>query len=36
MLKMNPAERISAKEALLHPYFRDIPANLKKLYNNQV
>jgi cyclin-dependent kinase len=33
MLKCNPSERISAKNALSHPYFNDIPDNLKKLYN---
>lgn len=29
MLKLNPQERITAKDALLHPYFDDIPEELK-------
>ena len=33
MLKYNPAERITAKDALKHPYFNDIPDTLKKLYS---
>jgi len=33
MLKCNPSERISAKQAMTHSYFKDIPDNLKKLYN---
>jgi len=33
MLRCNPTERISAKVALSHPFFKDIPENLKKLYN---
>eukprot|EP00330_Aristerostoma_sp_ATCC50986_P000806 CAMPEP_0114591976 /NCGR_PEP_ID=MMETSP0125-20121206/13921_1 /TAXON_ID=485358 ORGANISM="Aristerostoma sp., Strain ATCC 50986" /NCGR_SAMPLE_ID=MMETSP0125 /ASSEMBLY_ACC=CAM_ASM_000245 /LENGTH=304 /DNA_ID=CAMNT_0001790395 /DNA_START=48 /DNA_END=962 /DNA_ORIENTATION=- len=33
MLRCNPAERITAKDALNHPFFKDIPENLKKLYN---
>jgi len=32
MLRSNPAERISAKTALTHQFFKDIPENLKKLY----
>jgi len=32
MLRCNPAERIAAKTALTHPFFKDIPENLKKLY----
>jgi len=34
MLRCNPAERISAKDAITHAYFKDIPDNLKKLYTN--
>jgi len=34
MLRCNPTERITAKAALSHPFFKDIPENLKKLYNN--
>jgi len=33
MLRCNPAERISAKDALTHVFFKDIPDNLKKLYS---
>ena len=29
MLKSNPAERITAKEALKHPYFADVPDEVK-------
>jgi cyclin-dependent kinase len=25
MLKCNPAERITAKDAMLHPYLKDVP-----------
>lgn len=32
MLKSNPAERISAKNALAHPYFNDVPESLKRIY----
>jgi hypothetical protein len=32
MLKCNPADRITAKKALEHPYFKDIPESLMKLY----
>lgn len=31
MLKCNPAERISAKEALKHPYLADVPEYIKTL-----
>jgi serine/threonine protein kinase len=31
LLKCNPAERISAKKALEHPYFNDVPLPLKQL-----
>lgn len=34
MLRCNPAERISAKDALNHVFFKDIPDNLKKLYSS--
>ena len=29
LLKSNPAERISAKDALKHPYFVDVPEDIK-------
>ena len=29
MLKCNPAERITAKEALKHPYLKDVPDSIK-------
>lgn len=32
MLRCNPQERITAKAGLEHPYFNDIPENLKQLY----
>jgi hypothetical protein len=32
MLQINPSKRITAKAALEHNYFRDIPENLKTLY----
>ena len=32
MLKFNPAERISGKNALNHPWFSEISEKLKKLY----
>jgi cyclin-dependent kinase len=32
LLKCNPTERITAKKALEHPYFNDLPDTLKKLY----
>jgi serine/threonine protein kinase len=31
MLQCNPANRITAKQALLHPYFKDVPDTIKKL-----
>jgi len=34
LLRCNPSERITAKKALEHPYFSDIPDSLKKLYTN--
>jgi len=30
-LKCNPLERIAAKKALEHPYFKDVPEEFKKL-----
>jgi len=30
-LKCNPAERITAKKALEHPYFKDVPEEVKKM-----
>lgn len=32
MLKINPSERISATEALKHPYFADLPETLSSIY----
>jgi len=32
MLKINPTERISAKAALEHVWFKDILEKVKKLY----
>lgn len=32
MLRCNPSERITAKAALEHPYFNDIPDSLRKIY----
>ena len=32
MLKMNPDERISAEDALKHPYFDDIQGLIKTIY----
>jgi hypothetical protein len=32
MIKINPAERITAKKALEHPYFKDLPEFTKSLY----
>ena len=29
MLRCNPAERITAKEAMLHPYLKDVPEQIK-------
>lgn len=34
MLKCNPTERITAKAALEHLYFKDIPENIKAMYKN--
>jgi len=34
LLKCNPNDRITAKKALEHPYFCDIPENLRRLYIN--
>jgi cyclin-dependent kinase len=31
MLKCNPAERITAKEAMQHPYLRDVPDFIKNM-----
>jgi serine/threonine protein kinase len=31
MLKCNPAERITAKDAMLHPYLKDVPDQIKKM-----
>ena len=31
MLRCNPAERISAKEAMKHSYFKDVPDAIKNL-----
>lgn len=33
MLKINPAERITSEEALLHPYFNELPKKTKDLYS---
>jgi len=32
LLKCNPMERITAKKAVEHPYFNDIPETLRQLY----
>ena len=32
MLKINPAERLSAKACAEHEWFKDIPEKLKKMY----
>ena len=31
MLKCNPAERITAKEAMNHPYLKDVPADIRNM-----
>lgn len=31
MLKCNPAERITAKDAMLHPYLKDVPDYIKNM-----
>lgn len=31
MLKCNPAERITAKDAMMHPYLKDVPADIKNM-----
>lgn len=31
MLRCNPAERISAKDAMLHPYLKDVPDYIKNM-----
>jgi cyclin-dependent kinase len=31
MLKCNPAERITAKDAMNHPYLRDVPQEIKNM-----
>jgi serine/threonine protein kinase len=31
MLRCNPSERITAKEALQHVYFKDVPDAIKKM-----
>jgi len=33
MLRLNPTERISAADALAHPFFKDIPESLKAMYD---
>lgn len=32
MLKINPSQRITAKAALEHPYFKELPDFVKKIY----
>ncbi len=32
MLQPNPIMRITAKDALLHPYFNDLPKEVSELY----
>jgi|JI8StandDraft_1071087.scaffolds.fasta_scaffold2261427_1 hypothetical protein len=32
MLQPNPANRITAKDALYHPYFNDLPKEVLALY----
>jgi serine/threonine protein kinase len=31
MLRCNPAERITAKDAMLHPYLKDVPDYVKNM-----
>lgn len=31
MLRCNPYHRITAKDALKHPYFKDVPQNIRKM-----
>jgi serine/threonine protein kinase len=31
MLKCNPADRITAKDAMKHPYLRDVPDDIKNM-----
>lgn len=31
MLRCNPAERITAKDAMLHPYLKDVDASIKNM-----
>jgi serine/threonine protein kinase len=31
MLKCNPAERITAKDAMQHPYLKDVPDYIKNM-----
>lgn len=31
MLKCNPAERVTAKEAMQHPYLKDVPDYIKNM-----
>jgi serine/threonine protein kinase len=31
MLRSNPAERITAKEAMKHPYLKDVPDYIKNM-----
>jgi len=31
MLKCNPAERITAKDAMMHPYLKDVDAAIKNM-----
>lgn len=35
MLQPNPALRITAKDALLHPYFADLPKDVHELYKGK-
>jgi serine/threonine protein kinase len=35
MLQPNPVKRISAKEALYHPYFNDLPKEVLALYSGK-